>query len=79
MSVFSINKALVLIDVANAIVSMYIKLQIKSTKSVKTIMRLYLGTKWFETFKDVELSLLESGKIIYNIYFFELKVYHRVY
>lgn len=79
MSVFSINKALVLIDVANAIVSMYIKLQIKSMKSVKTIMRLYLGTKWFETFKDVELSLLESGKIIYNIYFFELKVYHRVY
>lgn len=79
MSVFSINKALVLIDVANAIVSMYIKLQIKSMKSVKTIMRLYLGTKWFETFKDVELRLLESGKIIYNIYFFELKVYHRVY
>lgn len=79
MSVFSINKALVLIDVVNAIVSMYIKLQIKSMKSVKTIMRLYLGTKWFETFKDVELRLLESGKIIYNIYFFELKVYHRVY
>lgn len=79
MSVFSINKALVLTDVANAIVSMYIKLQIKSMKSVKTIMRLYLGTKWFETFKDVELRLLESGKIIYNIYFFELKVYHRVY
>lgn len=75
----SINKALVVIDVASAIVSMYIKLQIKSMKTVKIIMRLYLGTKWFETFKDLELSLLESGKIIYKIYFFELKVYYRVY